>query len=247
MRSSIASNSPGASTFASTCWTKRCAISSRTLHSARVRRRSPVAGVVCFRKRSIASSSSGRPRPVVASVLTIGGRHSCGPNDCSDRSASIDATVLSAPSRSALLTTKMSAISMMPALSAWTSSPAPGTIVTSDTSAVRTISTSSWPTPTVSMRTTSLPAASRRRATSLVARASPPRWPRVAMLRMNTPSSPACACMRTRSPRIAPPVKGLVGSTAMTPTLRPSARNDPMRRSTSVLFPAPGGPVTPMR
>ncbi len=51
------------------------------------------------------------------------------PNACSDSSASIDATVRSAPSRSALLTTKMSAISMMPALSAWTSSPAPGTIV----------------------------------------------------------------------------------------------------------------------
>ena len=34
---------------------------------------------------------------------------------------------------------------MMPALSAWTSSPAPGTSVTSETSAVRTMSTSSWP------------------------------------------------------------------------------------------------------
>ena len=48
---------------------------------------------------------------------------------CSDSSASIDATVRSAPSRSALLTTKMSAISMIPALSACTSSPAPGTTV----------------------------------------------------------------------------------------------------------------------
>src|SRR5438093_932352 len=38
------------------------------------------------------------------------------------------------------------------------------------------------------------------------------------MLRMNTPASCACACMRTRSPRIAPPVYGLVGSTASTPT-----------------------------
>ena len=41
-------------------------------------------------------------------------------------------------------------------------------------------------------------------------------------------------------------MKGLVGSTATTPTVRPSARNDPMSRSTSVLFPAPGGPVTPI-
>ena len=120
--------------------------------------------------------------------------------------ASIEATVRSAPSRSALLTTKMSAISMIPALSACTSSPAPGTRVTIDTSAVRTMSTSSWPTPTVSMRTTSLPEASRTSAASAVARASPPRWPRVAMLRMKTPLSATCACMRTRSPRIAPPV-----------------------------------------
>ena len=45
------------------------------------------------------------------------------------------------------------------------------------------------------------------------------------MLRMNTPASPACACMRTRSPRIAPPVNGLVGSTATTPTVRPAARS----------------------
>ena len=97
----------------------------------------------------------------------------------------------SAPSRSALLTTKMSAISMMPALSACTSSPVPGTSVTIDTSAVRMMSTSSWPTPTVSMMTTSLPAASSTSAASPVARARPPRWPRVAMLRMNTPASDA--------------------------------------------------------
>ena len=103
----------------------------------------------------------------------------------------------------------------MPALSACTSSPVPGTSVTIDTSAVRTMSTSSWPTPTVSMMTMSLPAASSTSAASPVARASPPRWPRVAMLRMNTPASPACACIRTRSPRTAPPVNGLVGSTAI--------------------------------
>ena len=45
----------------------------------------------------------------------------------------------------------------MPALSACTSSPVPGTSVTIETSAVRTMSTSSWPTPTVSMMTMSLP------------------------------------------------------------------------------------------
>src|SRR4051794_20129011 len=60
----------------------------------------------------------------------------------------------------------MSAISMIPALSACTSSPAPGTSVTMEMSAVRTISTSSCPTPTVSMTTTSLPAASSTSAAS---------------------------------------------------------------------------------
>ena len=61
---------------------------------------------------------------------------------------------------------------MMPALSACTSSPVPGTSVTIETSAVRTISTSSCPTPTVSMMTMSLPDASSTRAASPVARAS---------------------------------------------------------------------------
>ena len=51
--------------------------------------------------------------------------------------------------------------------------------------------------------------------------------------------------MRMRSPRTAPPVKGLDGSTAMTPTLAPSARSLAVSLSTSVDLPAPGGPVTP--
>ena len=113
----------------------------------------------------------------------------------------------------------MSAISMMPALSACTSSPVPGTSTTIETSAVRMMSTSSCPTPTVSMMMTSLPAASRTSAASPVARASPPRWPRVAMLRMKTSASAACACIRRRSPSTAPPLNGLVGSTAMMPTV----------------------------
>src|ERR1035438_2822761 len=49
--------------------------------------------------------------------------------------------------------TKTSAISMMPALMACTSSPMPGTRTTTVTPASLAISTSSWPTPTVSMRT----------------------------------------------------------------------------------------------
>ena len=73
----------------------------------------------------------------MASVLRIGGFHSAASNVCSDRFAATACTTRSAPSRSALFTTKMSAISMMPALIACTSSPAPGTSRTIEMSAVR--------------------------------------------------------------------------------------------------------------
>jgi hypothetical protein len=71
--------------------------------------------------------------------------------------------------------------------------------------------------------------------------------PRVAMLRMNTPSSPESSCMRTRSPNSAPPENGLVGSTATTATVSPRARYSFAICVTSVLLPAPGGPVMPNR
>src|SRR5450759_3093624 len=52
--------------------------------------------------------------------------------------------------------------------------------------------------------------------------------------------------MRTRSPRTAPPVIGLDGSTATTATGRPARRSSAINAATSVLLPAPGGPVIPM-
>jgi hypothetical protein len=64
-----------------------------------------------------------------ATVFTIGGIQS----PCSSTSDIIivtSVTVLSAPGRSALLMTKTSPISMMPALMAWMSSPMPGTSTT---------------------------------------------------------------------------------------------------------------------
>ena len=52
--------------------------------------------------------------------------------------------------------------------------------------------------------------------------------------------------MRTRSPRIAPPLNGLIGSTASTPDLVAGATPArPTRRSVSVDLPAPGAPVMP--
>ncbi len=132
--------------------------------------------------------------------------------------------VWSAPSRSALLTAKTSAISSTPALIACTSSPMPGASTTIVVCAALAMSISAWPTPTVSIRMRSKPAASSTVRTSAVVRARPPRLPRVAMLRMKTPGSPARSRMRTRSPRSAPPEKGLVGSTAMMPTVLPASR-----------------------
>lgn len=92
--------------------------------------------------------------------------------------------VASAPSRSALLTTYTSPISRIPALAAWMPSPMPGASSTTEVSAWEAISTSDWPTPTVSTRTTSQPAASSTRMACGADQARPPRWPRVAIERM---------------------------------------------------------------
>ena len=85
-------------------------------------------------------------------------------------------------------------------------SPQPGVTTTTVVSAADAISTSIWPTPTVSTITTGTPAAPSSRTASGTASDNPPRCPRVAMERMNTVGSSACWPMRTRSPRMAPPL-----------------------------------------
>src|SRR5487761_396463 len=196
----------------------RSKFNNRSFHNAISFARRSFFPLKCFLKRSICRASSSIPSPAVATVKTIGGFHpsrsgtickiarSC----CSNRSA---------PSRSALFSTKTSAISISPAFRFCTSSPIPGTRTTSVQSASRAISTSPCPTPTVSINTYFFPAASSSNAASLVACDNPPSEPRVAIERMNTPLSEACPCIRMRSPRIAPPVNGLDGSTAITPTV----------------------------
>ena len=131
--------------------------------------------------------------------------------------------VSSTPGRSALLIANTSATSIRPALAACTLSPQPGLTTTTVVSALPATSTSTCPTPTVSTTIQRWPDASSRRIASGVASDRPPRWPRVAIDRMNTPGSVAWSCMRTRSPRIAPPVNGDDGSTASTATSSPSA------------------------
>ena len=140
----------------------------------------------------------------------------------------------------------MSAISRIPALIAWISSPRPGAEITTTVCAACTTSTSSWPTPTVSIRMRSKPAASSTSTASRLDRARPPSAPRVAIERMKTPSSPVSSVIRTRSPRMAPPENGLDGSMATMPTRRPDARIALARPRTRVDLPLPGTPVMPI-
>ena len=67
---------------------------------------------------------------------------------------------------------------MTPALSAWIESPEPGISTSTTESAWSITSTSAWPTPTVSRKTSSLPAASISSAACSAASASPPSAPR---------------------------------------------------------------------
>ena len=193
-----------------------------------------------------ASSTASTPSSRAAAQARTGGSQAPGGIGRSVSIARSSATVRFAPSRSALLTTWMSAISSNPALRAWMSSPSPGTLTTTTVCARRITSTSSCPTPTVSATTRFQPAASSRSTASAAARQSPPSAPRVAMLRMKTPGSRARSFMRIRSPRIAPPEYGEEGSTATMPTVSPRARAAVARARASVLLPLPGLPVRPI-
>ena len=73
-----------------------------------------------------------------------------------------------------------------------------------------------------------------------VAAASPPRCPRRAIDRMNTPASVAWSCIRTRSPSSAPPENGEDGSTASTPTRCPCPRSARTSIDVVVDLPTPG-------
>src|SRR5581483_10740370 len=182
------------------------------------------------------------PSPSADDVRTIGVRRSPGAAstiDCSCRASR------SAFGRSRLLTTSTSAISMIPAFIACTSSPDPGVSTTTVVSAIAATSTSSCPAPTVSTSTTSFPNASSAVTRPAVAGASPPRFPRVAIDRRNTWGSDVRSCMRMRSPSSAPWLKGLVGSMATIPSVLPRRRNSRASAPTSVLFPDPADPVRP--
>src|SRR5882757_6602218 len=213
----------------------------------RRRSRSPDCAIHSRCWSSVATTSS-IPSPFEAIVRTIGAfqidpsRSRREPKESMYRRSR---TVWSAPSRSALFTTKMSATSRIPAFAAWIPSPIPGASRTIVVSASETTSISDCPTPTVSTNTTSQPAASSTLSACGVAQDSPPRWPRVAIDRMNTPLSVACSCIRTRSPSKAPPENGEDGSTARTPTRLPCLRRALTSADVDVDLPTPGDPVSP--
>jgi hypothetical protein len=127
----------------------RAVTSSRARASCR-RARSPLDSSQASCRSSCLTSSS-TPSPAVATVGTIGGFHSPVARDTICRRSRRVAWV---SGRSALFTTSTSATSSTPAFAAWMESPMPGTTSTTVLSAAEAISTSAWPTPTVSTRMT---------------------------------------------------------------------------------------------
>ncbi len=108
--------------------------------------------------------------------------------------------------------------------------------------------TSDCPTPTVSTRMTSYPAASSTSIDSRVARATPPRCPDDGEGRTKASGRLERSAMRVRSPRMEPPVLDELGSTASTATLWwCSVMSLTPMASMNVDLPAPGTPEMPTR
>ena len=114
-------------------------------------------------------------------------------------------------------------------------------------SVISATAVSDWPTPTVSTRTTSWPAASTTSIASRVRRATPPRVPPAGEGRMKAFASPASRVMRVLSPRIEPPPSREEGSTASTASRWPRDRTCRPKLSMKVDLPTPGAPEMPMR
>ena len=193
---------------------------------------------------SIFAASSSTPSPRAASVRRIGTFQPSGSWE-SASTPRTSRTIVSVIGWSALLTTITSGISITPAFSAWIESPEPGISASTIVSAWSTMSISAWPTPTVSISTSSLPAASITSATCSAASERPPRAPREAIERMKTPGSRKWSESRMRSPSRAPRVKGLEGSIESTATWRSALRSSAVSAPIRVLLPTPGGPVKP--
>ena len=225
----------------------RCHIQSRAWRRRRLSN-SPVSRI-CWRKRSTCDQHSGMPWPSRADRTRTGGCQ-CGEAGCridSTPSSVCCAAVACSGARSALLITIRSASSTMPFLSACRSSPAIGSCRSTIRSVIRATAVSDCPTPTVSTRITSKPAASQRSRTSRVQAATPPRQVPAGEGRMKASGVRANCSIRVLSPRMEPPVTRLVGSTASTATRWPRAITCSPRASMKVDLPTPGAPLMPMR
>ena len=143
--------------------------------------------------------------------------------------------------------TMPSAISMMPRLMPCSSSPVPASWIRRKKSTIECTAVSDCPTPTVSTKMVSKPAASHRIMVSRVLRATPPSEPADGEGRMKAFFSCERRSMRVLSPRMLPFDRSLLGSMASTASLLPRLSTCSPKASIDVLFPEPGTPVMPMR
>ena len=198
----------------------------------------------------IVSQTSAIPAWVIALQVEVVGIHPdfFGGNRCRALLNSTFARLaLLILSPSALLMTIASAISMMPRLIPWSSSPAPEILSKRKKSTIEWTAVSLWPTPTVSIIIVSKPAASQRIMDSLVFLATPPRVFPDAEGRINAFSSFTNSSILVLSPRMLPCEMVLLGSTASTATFLPRLVRYFPNASMNVLLPTPGTPVIPMR
>ena len=136
---------------------------------------------------------------------------------------------------------------MMPRLMPCNSSPAPGSSSRRKKSTMERRVVSLWPTPTLSTRTTSNPAASQSSMVSRVRRATPPTESPAGEGRMKARASRLSRSMRVLSPRMLPPDRLLEGSMVSTATAWPLSTSTQPSASMNVLLPTPGTPVMPTR
>ena len=153
----------------------------------------------------------------------------------------------SAPRRSNLLIATTSARSNMSIFSNWEGAPYSGVMTYRDTSEISTTAASPCPMPGVSTMMRSNPAARQASMAEGTGEGISDALPRVARERKNT-CGVSMAFIRIRSPRSAPPLLRLVGSTANTAmrSLSPwSSRNRRISSSVSEDLPDPPVPVIP--
>ena len=219
---------------------REVAMPSTSLRRLRARRSSSVPAASMKARCSSIASPARRP-PRRGPPRCAGSAPSSLPGSCESASTPrTSRTIVSVIGWSALLTTITSGISITPAFSAWIESPEPGISASTIVSAWSTMSISAWPTPTVSISTSSLPAASIASATCRAASERPPRAPREAIERMKTPGSRKWSERRIRSPSRAPRVKGLEGSIESTATWRSALRSSAGERADQGALADPG-------